>query len=132
MTEEEKKQRAIAWAEIRHFSWEEFSSPDDATSGLLMNLEFVRLLDKGRAATGFPWHINSGYRTSAHNLKVGGKAPSEHLSGNGVDVAVGNGAERMAIVKWALTAGIKRIGIAKGFVHLGMSFDLPQDVIWVY
>lgn len=130
MTEEEKKTRLLKWAEVRHFTPEEFESPDAPGSGIHMNIEFIKLLDQGRAVTGFPWMINSGYRTLEHNVQVGGKGP-EHCQGNAVDIAAGS-LERFQIVKWAYSVGIKRIGIGKGFVHLGFSFELPQEVIWTY
>lgn len=130
MNEEEKKARIAKWLEVKHFKYSEFDSPDLKDSGLYMNHEFIKLLDQGRAATGFPWIINSGFRTLAHNEKVGGQGP-EHCEGNAVDIRA-NSTEKFAIAKWALDAGFKRIGIAKNFIHIGFSYELPQGVIWTY
>lgn len=133
MTEEEKKTKLIKWGtEITHFLPQEFDSPDAPGSGLeFMNLEFVKILDKGRAATGFSWSINSGYRTEEHNKAVGGQGP-EHCQGNAADIRTENGLQMMAIVKWAISVGINRIGIGNNYVHLGFSFNLPQNVMWTY
>ena len=130
MAEQDNKQKLASWAVIRHFTPDEFDSPDETGSGINMNLEFVKLLDQGRDKTGFPWHINSGYRTEKHNKEVGGVGP-EHCDGMAADIGA-NSQEKFKIVQWAMSVGIKRIGIAKNYVHLGFSFNLPQEVIWTY
>ena len=121
-----------AWQGIKHFQMAEFDSPDLPLSGSLMNLEFVKLLDTLREKCGFPFHINSGFRSSEHNAQVGGVDASAHEEGVAVDIAVAGGQERMKIVKEALALGIKRIGVGKNLIHLDMSYSLPQDVLWAY
>ena len=78
--------------------------------------------------------ITSGYRDPQHNHEVGGVENSEHTydPAQAADVACSNGAECWQLVTTALSIGIKRIGIGNGFVHLGVSKDKPQDVIWNY
>jgi hypothetical protein len=39
---------------------------------------------------------------------------------------------RLQLVEAAIKAGFRRIGIGKTFVHVGVSKQLPQDVIWTY
>ena len=120
------------WEDIHSFAPSEFDSPDAPGSGLLMNIEFIHLLDKIRAKCGFPFIINSGYRTSSHNAEVKGKSESAHTKGVAVDIAAMTSGERKSIVKNALDMGICRIGIGSNFVHLDMDYTLPQDVIWLY
>ena len=78
--------------------------------------------------------ITSGYRTDAHNIKVGGVTGSEHTSNpsEAVDLACNHGSVRWTLVNLALKCGIVRIGIGKDFVHLGIAVNKPQRVIWHY
>ena|SRR5688572_1779544 len=55
---------------------------------------------------------------------------SAHFKGLAVDLRVGNGWERYSIIKAALEAGIKRIGVYDRHVHLDADPALPQPVIW--
>ena len=133
MTEDEKKKRLIQWAEIKHFTFEEFSDPSDVTSGLeFMNLEFVKIIDTLRDKCNFPFHITSGYRTPSHNAAVGGVEGSAHEAGIACDIAVSTGSERDSILKHSYALGIKRRGIGQTLVHLDLDFSKPQDVCWVY
>lgn len=132
MTEDQKKKRLIQWAEIKHFTPEEFDSSDLPGSGILMNLEFVKILDQMRDKCRFPFHVNSGIRSEAVNAEVGGVDSSEHTDGNGADIRAETGGEKFALVKSALDLGIKRIGVGKRFIHVGMSFKHPQSVVWTY
>lgn len=136
MTSEAKKKRLIQWAEIRYFVPSEFDSPDMPGSGIMMNLEFVRILDKIRNEYGRPMIIRppsgSGYRTPAHNKKVGGKANSAHTKAVAVDTVCMDPAARFDLVGLCFKYGIKRIGIAENFIHLDMDFTLPQNVLWPY
>lgn len=120
------------WDNIKHFACSEFDSSDAPGSGTLMNIEFVAILDKLREKCGFPFIINSGYRTPSHNDTVGGKSESAHTKGVAADIAVSDGIQRMLLVKHALETGINRIGVAKSFIHLDMDYTLPQNVIWTY
>ena len=120
------------WSEIKHFRPSEFDSPDAPGSGQLMNIEFIKLLNKIRAQCQFPFTINSGYRTKEHNAVVAQVEKSAHTTGNACDISAHSGLERFAIVKYALENGITRIGIANSFVHLDLDYTKPQSVIWLY
>ena len=120
------------WAQIKHFSFGEFDSPDEKTSGLNMNIELVKLLDLLREKCGFPLFINSGFRTQAHNNKVAVVEKSAHTLGLACDIACANSAERDAILKYSFELGILRRGVGENFVHLDMDFSKPQNVTWLY
>lgn len=95
--------------------------------------EFVLKLDKIREEYGFPMVITSGFRTKAQNDALKDSASdSAHLSGNAVDVACTDSFRRFKLIKVALANGIRRIGVGNGFIHLDISQDKQQDVLWDY
>lgn len=80
-------------------------------------------LQKLRDFLGEPIHINSAYRTPAHNKKVGGKPKSMHLTASAADITVKSKspAQLAAIIERLITKGVLRfggIGIYRGFIHL--------------
>lgn len=101
----------------------------------LMNIDqnLVYSLDDMRTMIGKPLIIMSGSRCAAHNQAVGGKSESAHQDGKAVDIACGEGSLlRYQIIVHAIHEGIKRIGVAKSFVHLDIDESLPQGVLWTY
>lgn len=123
----------MTWDEIKYFKPSEFNSPDKAGSGKAgMNLAFVKKLDLIRGRIGQPMKINSGFRTAAHNKKVGGVPDSAHTRGLAADIHCPDSALRYDIVRVALALEIKRVGIGPTIVHLDDDPSLPQEVIWLY
>lgn len=120
------------WSEIKFFTFSEFDDPTERDSGKNMNPEFIKILDKIRASCAFGFHIDSGFRTPVHNISVGGKNDSAHMKGVAADIFCPDSTQRFAIIKFAIINGINRIGIGDSFVHLDLSLDLPQAVLWLY
>jgi uncharacterized protein YcbK (DUF882 family) len=122
---------------LNYFNFQEFDSPDEIGSGMptdqggKMNKEFLFKLDEARMLAGTPFKITSGYRTEAHNKKVGGVKGSSHTKGCAVDIAVNSGLQRSAIVCALAKVGFTRIGIAKTFVHCDLDKE-KQNSIWLY
>lgn len=58
----------------------------DGTDKILISAELVHMLEKLREKLGCTITISSGYRTSAHNKKVGGSSASKHLKGIAADI----------------------------------------------
>ena len=79
----------------------------------------------------FPLQINSGFRCKKHNKKVGGASDSSHLKGLAVDISITNDYARLVFMESAIKAGIRRIGIAKAYIHIDTDDD-KNNAIWVY
>jgi len=74
----------------------------------------------------------SACRCVPHNLEVGGKDTSDHLTGEGVDLKAIHSHTRFIILETAFLFGIRRIGLAKTYIHLGINMNNPQEVFWIY
>lgn len=75
-----------------------------------------------RDEIGEPIHVNSGYRTKAHNKKVGGKAGSYHLEAKAGDITAKSFTPKKlaAVVERLIKAGKMLqggLGIYPGFIH---------------
>jgi zinc D-Ala-D-Ala carboxypeptidase len=117
---------------LKHFSINEFDSPDLPNSGLNMDNDFLQMLDMAREIANIPFKINSGYRTKEHNEKVGGKPQSSHLVGKATDIAYKDSRERYIIITALQEAGYNRLGISKTFVHVDNDQTKAPNVIWTY
>ena len=75
----------------KNFNWKEFESkdgavmPDDVKENIKLLVNELEII---RSAIGKPMKVNSGYRSPAHNKKVGGKSKSFHMKGMAVDFSV--------------------------------------------
>jgi len=117
---------------MKYFKLSEFDSPDILGSGKNMNEEFLYMLDAARKIYGKPMRVNSGYRSEAHNKKVGGVSSSSHLKGLAADISCKNSDERFYMLQAFIKAGFKRIGVASSFIHIDNDKDKSQNVIWTY
>ena len=117
---------------LKHFKLAEFDSPDAPGSGAKMQPKFLQMLDNARAIAGVPFEVTSGYRTEAHNAKVGGVKESSHCQGWASDLAASSGTTKFQIVNALLKAGFTRIGVASGFIHCDCDPTKPAQVIWTY
>ena len=97
-----------------------------------INMDFLEKLQLARTYAGIPFVVISGCRCDTHNKDEGGKPTSDHLTGEGADIRVINSMERFAILDSAIAAGFRRIGIGRGFIHLGNAKHNPQAVAWIY
>ena len=97
-----------------------------------MDKTFLLKLDEARERAGIPFVINSAYRSPEHNAKIGGKPNSSHLKGLAVDISVTNSRQRFIVLNALLEVGFTRIGIADTFLHVDLSTDKSQQVIWTY
>lgn len=94
--------------------------------------ELLTRLNIMRTLYNAPLYINSGNRCKFWNKQKGGKDNSEHLTGEGVDLRCLNSVDRHNILEAAIQAGFSRRGIGPDFLHVGVSKDLAQNVVWTY
>jgi hypothetical protein len=118
---------------FKHFTFEEFDSPDAPGSGREhMDPQFIRKLDNIRSRVGLPFFITSGYRTEAHNRSVGGAANSSHMRGLAADIAAPTDAMKRSIARASIAEGITRIGWGRTFIHLDDDRAKQQQTVWGY
>lgn len=94
--------------------------------------DLLQALDAMREAYGHPIRVTSGPRCALWNLRRGGEPDSEHLTGEGADLACTTSEERYAMDGAARAAGITRLGPYRdGHFHVGVSTTKPQRVMWL-
>ncbi len=122
----------------RYFTLSEFASPDLEGSGSNMKHEFLIKLDEARHLANIPFKINSGFRTAAYNQylldspKYKASKTSTHLEGIAADISVKDSRSRWVVINSLMLAGFTRIGIADTFIHVDLSKEKSQNVIWTY
>ena len=76
------------WKKVaKNFTVAEFASKDGSRV-VIINPMLPEYLQKARDHFGKPLIITSGYRTTAHNMRVGGVSNSQHVFGNAADVYI--------------------------------------------
>lgn len=103
---------------------------EEAPSPSCINELSILRLDRARQIAGFPFIVNSSYRSPAYEVSKGRSGTSAHCLGRAFDIKCRSSRERFLIVKAALEAGFLRIGIYPNFVHVDDSLDHDQCVIW--
>ncbi len=114
------------------FEYSEFDSPDEKNSYMNMDVAFLNKLSKARELAAIGFKITSGYRSPAHNTKVGGVPSSSHTVGRAVDIYAPTSTQKYIIINALLQAGFNRIGVAKNFIHVDDDPSKSEDVIWTY
>ena len=97
----------------------------------MMDVEFLEKLDEAREFAGFPFFINSAYRSEDHPLSINNPS-SSHIKGLAVDIAVNDSSTRYLIIDALIHVGFNRIGIADTFIHVDDDRDKVSGVIWTY
>ena len=101
-----------------NFKVREFAC-SDGSDVIFISQELVEVLQKIRDHFEAAVTVNSGYRTPAHNKKVGGAAYSQHLYGTAADITV-KGVKPRDVAAYAetLLPNTGGIGIYDTFVHV--------------
>lgn len=103
-------------AESLHFTNKELSCPCCGKNNV--TLELLAKLETMRAMLGRPIFISSGTRCEDHNLKVGGKKSSAHLTGEAVDIPYISKTEAYELVKLAVMNKLWGIGVYEKHIHI--------------
>lgn len=114
---------------MRYFDISEFDCKFSGENE--MDPEFLAKLDDLREACGFPFRVNSGYRSPDHPRESTKEKPGTHAQGIAADIRVQGGWQRGKIVEEAVKAGFKGIGVARGFVHVD-NRDSADLIVWTY
>ena len=124
----------------RRYKWfklSEFDSPDKEGSGDMMDDAFMQQLDLARDIAGFPFIINSGFRTIEYNrmlINKGYKASknSSHLLGHAADIHCDSSKKRFLLMEALLDAGYTRLGLGSNFIHVDNDPEKSDLLIWTY
>ena len=114
------------------FEYSEFDSPDQKGSYTNMDVAFLNKLSKARELAAIGFKITSGYRSPAHNEKVGGVPSSSHTLGHACDIYAPTSRQKYIIINALLQAGFDRIGVAKNFIHVDDDPSKNKEEIWTY
>lgn len=102
----------------KNFQVKEFAC-SDGTDTIFISSLLVSVLQHVRDHYGKAVHINSAYRTEAHNKKIGGAAYSQHKYGIAADIHVdGVKPKELAAYIETLIPTSGGIGIYSSFVHV--------------
>lgn len=102
----------------KNFQVKEFAC-SDGTDTIFISSLLVSVLQNVRDHYGKAVHINSAYRTEAHNAKVGGAAYSQHKYGIAADIHIdGVTPKELAAYIETLLPTSGGIGIYSSFVHV--------------
>lgn len=111
------------WADIKHFSREEFRCKCGGKycTGFPAEPEekLVRIADAVRDHFGKPVSVSSGVRCTQHNAAVGGVSNSRHLSGKAMDFCI-NGFSSQTILDYVQKQSGVRLAYAidSNYVHM--------------
>ena len=103
-----------------NFTVAEFASKDGSRV-VIINHMLPEYLQKARDHFDRPLIITSGYRTTAHNVKVGGVSNSNHVFGNAADVYI-PGVSVLDLYNYfcEIAGDSCEIGIYNNFVHFAV------------
>lgn len=101
-----------------NFKVKEFAC-NDGSDTVMISDDLVSLLQKIRDHFGVAVTINSGYRTSTYNKKVGGTTNSQHVKGTAADI-VAKGVDPLTVAQYAeyLMPNSGGIGVYQTFTHV--------------
>ena len=109
-----------------NFTVKEFACKDGSDE-ILISQELVQVLQKIRTKFKKPVAINSGYRTSTYNRKIGGAYKSMHTQGLAADIAV-KGVDPLAVAMYASKLLGKTGGVEVGSYNEGTGGYIHIDV----
>ncbi len=127
MTTEAKMSSLNDFQISRNFNLREFISPD--TNEVKIDYRLVVICERLRRELDTPITITSGYRTKAHNKRVGGNKDSYHMKGLAVDMVAKEVSLRKLFIKATKIKGVGGLGwYQDSHIHI----DIRKDrLYWV-
>jgi len=92
----------------------------------------LKFINEVRKRLGRALIVRSACRCPPHNKEEGGTETSDHLTGEGVDLKAIHSHTRYLILDTAFEWEIRRIGLARTYIHIGINENNPQEVFWIY
>jgi len=122
-----------------NFSFNEFVNPEDPEKPSGTALRYMielceKVLEPLRAHLGKPIKVTSGFRSPAHNAKIGGAKNSLHTTGMAADIAVGGIPEQIKVAAFLSKLNdVGGIGLyeSKGIVHVDIRPHVGKPAMWL-
>jgi len=126
-----RSKKKMNWSEYQNFKAYEFNCRH--TGKNKMRPEFMRALQDIRNTFNRSMNITSGYRDFTHPSERLKENYGAHTYGVAADISV-RGLDALDLIAIAYGYGIRRVGIAKTFIHLDIGdrdLGFPQ-AMWTY
>jgi len=122
-----------------NFKLSEFMSDGDPEQPSTQAVRYLtqlckEVLEPLRAFMGKPVQITSGFRSPAHNARIGGAKNSLHTTGMAADIAVGGIPEQIKVAAFlSKLDDVGGIGLyeAKGIVHVDVRPHVGKPAMWL-
>lgn len=98
----------------------------------LIDLRVVDIHERVEAQLKRKLPVNSGYRCKKHNEELKASPTSSHTRGLADDIDCDDSPTRFLIIKFLISIGVTRIGLARGFLHFDIDRQKDQEVAWFY
>jgi len=124
------------WSLYPNFSKKEFDCHHTGEND--MQPFFLERLQQLRDRCGFPFVINSGYRSPHHPIEAAKNTPGSHAHGIAADVSCTDGGKAFRIVQNAVMLGFTGIGVSQSlkegrvFIHLDLEESYKRPNLWSY
>jgi len=96
-----------------------------------LSSELIDRLEYARALCGFPFKVNSAYRSVDYEHNQGRSGTSSHCRGLAVDISCYDSERRYVLLQNLLRAGFNRLGVATTYIHADIDRTKPSCV-WLY
>lgn len=114
----------------RYFTDAEMTRCKPSCHLLELDEELLQKLDEAREICGFPFIVNSAYRSVQYERSKGRRGTSSHTKGLAVDLKCASSHVRMAMLSALIQVGFRRIGVYPTFIHADID-DAKISALWL-
>lgn len=124
------------WSQYPNFSKKEFDCKETGEND--MQPFFMERLQSLRDRCGFPFVINSGFRSVHHSVERVKSKPGAHAHGIAADISITDGQKAFRLVQNAILLGFTGIGVSQSlktgrvFIHLDLEESYKRPNLWSY